>query len=140
MSGLPSGVRLRPEDHWVTCDRYADPETSRYRHVVRRGGLTTACGATASAPDVWEPVGLRRMRRPYCPRCVRAVGGLIVGDRVRVLSGRWAGRVGTYVGEHTNPGGVRQQGQSYPIVDLDAAGRAPARRVRVLAVEYIHTP
>lgn len=54
-------------------------------------------------------------------------------QRVRVLYGRWAGRVGVQTGEHwswTNP-----QPQGYPVVRLDATTRAKARTVRVLAVE-----
>lgn len=56
------------------------------------------------------------------------------GQRVRVLSGRYADREGVLVGYHHNPGGMIQQAQSYPVVDLDPRGRARARRVRVLAV------
>lgn len=115
---LPSG------HHWVTCDKYADPETSRYRHVVRRGGITTGCGATASAPDVWEPVGARS-RKPYCQHCIRSVTGLMTGDRVRVTSGRYAGRVGTFLGGRD--------------IVLDAHGRAGTRMVRAEA-EFIGRP
>lgn len=57
-----------------------------------------------------------------------------IGARVVVLAGRWRGRTGTLVGYHTNPGGLRQQSQDYPVIDLDATGRAAARRVRVLTV------
>ncbi len=54
-------------------------------------------------------------------------------SRVRVLHGRWKGRTGRLVGVHTNPGGAAQQSQSYPVVELEPAGRAAARTVRVLA-------
>ena len=58
--------------------------------------------------------------------------------RVRVLSGRWAGRDGTMVGWHVNPGNPGgQQGQDYPIVNLDARGRAAARTVRVVTVKAL---
>lgn len=61
-------------------------------------------------------------------------------ERVRVRHGRWAGREGTLTGYHVNPGSPGgQQGQTYPVVALDARGRAKARTVRVLAVETIET-
>lgn len=58
-------------------------------------------------------------------------------NRVRVLHGRWKGRTGYVVGTKVNPGGARQQSQSYPIVALQARGRAKARTVTVLAVEGV---
>lgn len=58
----------------------------------------------------------------------------MMGDTVTVDYGRWQGRVGTLVRYDLNPGGMKQQSQSYPVVDLAAAGRARARRVRVLSV------
>ena len=58
-----------------------------------------------------------------------------VGARVTIPYGRWAGRTGTVAGIHRNPGGTIQRSQGYPVVDLDPAGRAKARRVRVLAVD-----
>lgn len=62
-----------------------------------------------------------------------------VGDRVRVVSGRWAGRTGVLIGYHYNPGNPGgQQGQVYPVVRLDARGRAKAREVRVLAVAPLY--
>ena len=62
-----------PTLRWVGCDRY----TSSYDvvgvvHLVRDGGITTLCNATASSPDVWER---RRYRhRPKCPKCLDALG------------------------------------------------------------------
>jgi hypothetical protein len=61
----------------------------------------------------------------------------IPGDRVRVKYGRWAGREGTLIGEHRNPGGWIQQAQSYPIIKLDRDGRKKERVVRVVAVEVV---
>lgn len=56
-------------------------------------------------------------------------------DQVRVDHGRWKGRTGYVIGHHTNPGSPGgQQGQTYPIVALQARGRAKARTVRVLSV------
>jgi hypothetical protein len=51
-----------------------------------------------------------------------------VGDRVEVICGRWCGRVGIIVRMS-----IVQSGQLrvYPIVQLDAHGRAAAREVRV---------
>lgn len=55
---------------------------------------------------------------------------------MRVLYGRWAGRVGVLDGYHRNGGRTGgQQPQEYPVVKLDAQGRARARTVRVLTVK-----
>lgn len=51
-----------------------------------------------------------------------------VGDRVEVICGRWRGRVGVVVRMSLVPSG---QLRVYPIVQLDARGRAAAREVRV---------
>lgn len=56
---------------------------------------------------------------------------------VEVAYGRWAGRRGSLVGWHRNPGGARQQPQTYPIVSLYPRGRACARVVRVLTVREV---
>jgi hypothetical protein len=59
----------------------------------------------------------------------------LVGARVSVDVGRWAGRVGTVMQVYwswTSP-----QPQAYPVVVLDAKGRARQRKVRVLAVTVL---
>lgn len=63
-----------------------------------------------------------------------------VGARVTIPYGRWAGRTGTVAGVDRNPGGSIQRAQTYPVVDLDPAGRAKARRVRVLMVDEHDVP
>lgn len=50
---------------WVSVGRDVDVVTSRHRHLVRRGALTSACGSSASAPEVWEP-NTRKLRCPQC--------------------------------------------------------------------------
>jgi hypothetical protein len=59
-------VRLPADQQWVTCTRYDDYMTSLARHIVRRGHLTTVCGASASVPDVWRP----NTTKPRCTQCV----------------------------------------------------------------------
>lgn len=56
---------------WVSCSREADPFTARHRHLVTPGGITTACGATASMPDVWRG----NTTKPPCPSCERESKG-----------------------------------------------------------------
>lgn len=58
--------------------------------------------------------------------------------QVRVVTGRWKGRTGYVVGTKVNPGRPGgQQSQTYPVVALQARGRAKARTVTVLAVEEV---
>lgn len=54
---------------------------------------------------------------------------LAPGSRVVVEKGRWAGRVGTLL-RYDRPPGTRL----FPVVELDPAGGAPARTVRVWLV------
>lgn len=58
---------------WVGCDRYSSShEVIAHVHLVREGGISTLCNATASSPEVWER---RRYRhRPKCPKCLDALG------------------------------------------------------------------
>lgn len=65
MNRAPKGMA------WVSCDRYASATEWRTQHLVRVGGLTTLCGSTASAPDVWERTSTTR-RRPKCAKCLAA--------------------------------------------------------------------
>lgn len=51
---------------WVTCSRDASWTVSQDRHLVRRGHDTSACGATATSPDVWRA----NSTKPKCPACV----------------------------------------------------------------------
>lgn len=55
-------------DRWVSCSRDASWAASQERHIVRQGSITSACGASASMPDVWR--GNRT--KPKCQACLRA--------------------------------------------------------------------
>lgn len=57
------------------------------------------------------------------------------GDRVRVTSNaQWKGRVGTLRRYQHVPAGQHGRTLLLAVVELDAAGRANARTVRVIAV------
>lgn len=50
---------------WVSCSKEASWSVAEARHLVRRGGITTVCGATASTPDVWRG----NTTKPECRIC-----------------------------------------------------------------------
>lgn len=56
-------------DRWATVSSREFPATGQYRHIVRRGGVTSACGTTGLPATVWR---LNRTK-PECPSCVAAV-------------------------------------------------------------------
>lgn len=51
---------------WGTCYATDDTTMSQHRHLVRLGGLDTACGASGTYPEVWGS----KARKPKCPRCI----------------------------------------------------------------------
>lgn len=57
-------------DRWVSVGRSVDELTARYRHLVREGGVTSACGSTANRPSTWRA----NTTKPACPSCLRATG------------------------------------------------------------------
>lgn len=59
---------LRDGERWVSCARDADYMTSLTRHVLTRGGINTACGATGLGQGVWRG----NTRKPLCDACVKA--------------------------------------------------------------------
>lgn len=61
-------IKLKSEDHWVSCTRYDAPDSIyKHRHIVQKGGLTTACGATGMPSHVWQP----NRKKPVCESCIR---------------------------------------------------------------------
>ena len=61
---------LRGDDRWAACSAQEFGPVGEHRHIVRRGGLTTVCGASASHPDVWRG----NTRKPRCRDCVQRYG------------------------------------------------------------------
>lgn len=55
------------KDRWVVS-RDVSWSGEKERHIVRQGAITTACGATASMPDVWRHS--RSKKRPKCLACL----------------------------------------------------------------------
>ena len=41
-------------DRWVACSKAEYGHSGEESHLLGRGGLTTRCGITASAPEVWR--------------------------------------------------------------------------------------
>lgn len=60
-------VRLLPDDRWVACSKAEFGPVGENRHIVRVGGLTTVCGASATHPDIWRG----NSTKPRCPACLR---------------------------------------------------------------------
>lgn len=56
-----------PDDMWVSCSADADWSTSRSRHIIRKGGITTACGATSLDPETWVP----NTKKVRCVACLQ---------------------------------------------------------------------
>lgn len=73
-------VKLTAPDRWVSVGKGVNDSVSEHRHVVARGALTSACGATASYPQVWR--GIPDGRKPRCPECLAAV---MSNDQNRVV-------------------------------------------------------
>ena len=59
-------MRLAPEYHWVSVSVREIGPVGYDRHIIRKGAITTACGATASSSDVWQP----NKSKPRCRNCV----------------------------------------------------------------------
>ena len=60
-------VDLKADDRWVSVSVREIGPIGYHRHIVRKGGLTTVCGATASSPDVWRG----NSSKPRWGKCVQ---------------------------------------------------------------------
>lgn len=52
--------------HWVACSAREFPASGRVRHIVRKGGLDTLCGHSASYPEIWRG----NKTKPDCIYCL----------------------------------------------------------------------
>jgi len=67
-------LTLDPDDHWVACSTHEFGRVGNDCHILRGRGITTACGATASTPEIWQD----NSTKPRCKHCVEA---LVRNDR-----------------------------------------------------------
>lgn len=60
---------------WVTCAQGVDAWTSQWRHIIRLGYPTTACGSTGfpSSGHSGSPWRRNSTKAP-CPTCVERAG------------------------------------------------------------------
>lgn len=57
---------IDPTYKWGTCGKDLSWSASQYRHIVRKGGLDTLCGNSASHAEIWRD----DKRKPVCIVCV----------------------------------------------------------------------
>lgn len=63
-------IRLVTPDRWVACSAREFGPVGTYRHIVRTGGLTTVCGATATVAAIWRG----NTTKPRCKQCTTLYG------------------------------------------------------------------
>lgn len=64
---------------WATCSFEMQPVTNMHHHIVRKGGLNTLCGHSATHPEIWRA----NKRKPECQECLTAArrAGILVPRR-----------------------------------------------------------
>lgn len=58
------------DDHWAACSEREFGPIGAQRHLVRKGAMTTVCGATATHPDIWRG----NSTKPCCSECLIRYG------------------------------------------------------------------
>jgi hypothetical protein len=64
-------IRLKVNDIWVSCSARELGPVGHNRHIIRKDGLVTVCGASASIPEVWR----QNVAKPRCEQCVKKYVG-----------------------------------------------------------------
>lgn len=83
------------EYRWMTCSKDADWATSRYRHLIVPGRLTTVCNASASHADIWRT----NFSKPNCPECSKSeLGTAIIRLQTEIFLGQIEPPVADHVG------------------------------------------
>lgn len=60
-------MELHLGNRWVACSAAEFGSVGKVRHIVAVGGHSTACGASASHPDIWRG----NSTKPDCKDCVK---------------------------------------------------------------------
>jgi hypothetical protein len=58
---------------WASVSAREFPGSGYQRHLVPRGGITSACSTTATDPTIWRA----NTRKPKCPTCERRESALL---------------------------------------------------------------
>ena len=67
-------LKLKLPNRWMSISQGVLDQVSEHRHIVPRGTLTSLCGFTPQAPQVWR--GISSSQQPRCFDCAAvAIGG-----------------------------------------------------------------